>query len=109
MITLIIKPMYFIKACTWCNINLATDNGLNPLGFAGFIKIYTAMHYTVISNSDCSLPQLFDVLYKRLQTTGTVKNTVFSMNMKMCKIYHSLFSLSVICICSVLAEIMLIK
>ncbi len=52
----------FIKAGAGRHIDLAADNGLDPLLFAGFIKIDAAVHGPVVGNRQRLLAQFLGPL-----------------------------------------------
>ena len=109
MVSLIVKTVHLIKTCSWSNIDLTADDWLYSLSFTCFVEVNTTVHYTVVGDSNGRLAKFFYMLYKRFDTTGTVKDTVLRMYMQMCEINHNLFSLSVICVLSVFTKIMFIK
>ena len=67
------------------NIHLTADNGLNPLGFTGAIKINGAIHHAVIRDRYRSLPHGLDQFRQFADPAGTIQETVLRMYMQMSK------------------------
>ena len=52
----------FLVAASVGDIYLTADNGLDPVLFAGSVKIYCSVHYSVIGKRDSRRPMLFGEL-----------------------------------------------
>ena len=76
-----IDGVLLVKAGAGRNIHLAADDGLYPLGKAGFIKRDCAVHYAVVGYRNGGLSQLLDALCKPLNSAGAVKQRKLGMNM----------------------------
>ena len=76
-----INGVILVKAGAGRNIHLAADDGLYPLGKAGFIKRDCAVHYAVVGYRNGGLSQLLDALCKPLNAAGTVEQRKLGMNM----------------------------
>ena len=75
-------------ACTRSNINFAPNYRFDSGSFSLIIKLYSSVHYSMISYSNSSLPQFNRFFYKLVYSACAVKKTVFTMNMKM---YEAVF------------------
>jgi hypothetical protein len=71
----------FVKARIGSHVDLTTDDGLDPLLFAGFPECDRAVHDTVVGNGNGILPTGFDTRRDILDPAGAVKQTVFAMQM----------------------------
>ena len=85
MIIRTILLFLLFKAATGSYVNLATDYRLYTLFLCRFIKIYSAIHNAVIGNCYCGLSARRYSINKFIYTAAAVKQTVFGMQMQMCK------------------------
>ena len=76
-----VYTVFFIKPSSCSNINFTADYGLYPLLFGFFIKIHSAVHYTVVSYGHSSLTQLLGSCHKTFNAAGAIEQAVFTMNM----------------------------
>ncbi len=83
-----VDAAHFVKARSGGNVDLAADDGLDPLFFGRLIKIHTAVHHAVIRNGNGRLPQCFYALHQPLNPAGAVQKAVFRMQMQMCKVFY---------------------
>ena len=67
------------------DINLTANDGLDPGGFGGFVKINTAVHHAMVCNGNGVLPQLLYPVHHPVNPAGTVQETVFCMHVQMNK------------------------
>ena len=67
------------------HIDLTANNGLNPGGFGGLVKVDTAIHDTMVGNGYGLLPQFLHPIHDGIDSAGTVQKTILCMNMKMGK------------------------
>ena len=77
-----IELVLLIKAGAPRHIHLAAHDGLDALGFAGAIKVDHTVHGAVIGNSAGALPHLFDQLGQVTDAAGSVKQTIFCMDVE---------------------------
>ena len=73
--------MLLVKACARCDINLAADDGLYPLGKAGLVKRHRAVHNTVVGYRNGGLTQLLCAFCKPPDAARAVEQRKFRMNM----------------------------
>ena len=62
------------------DIDLAADDGLDPLGAAGLVKGDGAVHHTVVGERDGALPQLLDALGQLVRAAGAVEQGIFAVD-----------------------------
>ena len=60
-------------AAPWRHIDLAADDGFDPLGLAGPVKINDSIHTAVVSDGHRILPQLLDPLHQLFDPAGSVQ------------------------------------
>ena len=94
MVWIVVNSMDTILHFSPGHINLTANNGLNPGGFGGLVKIDTAIHDTMVGDGNGLLPQLLHPLHHGVDPAGTVQKTVLGMNMKMNKT-HTVTSLDI--------------
>ena len=85
MARLAVKFVLLIKARARRNIDLAADDRLDALSFAGAVKVDRAVHHAVVRDGAGGLPHLLDKLRKVFDAAGSVEQAVFRMNMKVGK------------------------
>ena len=85
----------FIEARGTRNVDLTADYRLDSCVLTSVIKSDNAVHNTVVGYRNSSLTKLFCSLRYLTQAASTVKQAVFSMQMKMYEIGHRLILLSV--------------
>ena len=70
-----------VKAALGRHIDLAADDGLDPLGKAGFIKGHRAVHHAVIRDGQGGLAQLLGALGDLVDAAGPVQQGILRMHM----------------------------
>ena len=79
----------FIKAGVGGHINLAAYNRLNPRFLGGPVEINNTVHNAVIRDGGAVHPQLFYPFHIFFYLIRPVQQTVFRMDVKMCKCHVS--------------------
>jgi hypothetical protein len=64
-------------------IDLTADDGFDPLGLAGAVKVDSAVHGAVVRDGTGSLSHFLHHPGQILDTAGTVQKAEFRMDMKM--------------------------
>ena len=77
-----------VKSGVGSHVDLASDDGLDPLFFAGFPKGDHTVHHAVIGNGNAILSALLDPCGDVRDTAGAVQETVFAVQMQMYKSVH---------------------
>ena len=67
------------------HIHLAPDDGMDPLGFAGAVKVHRAVHNAVVCDGAGRLPHLLYLLRQVAYPARAVQQAVFRMHMQMHK------------------------
>ena len=73
---------------TRCEVDLASDNGMDPLCLCLFIESNHTVHDAVIGHSDRIHPEFFRAAHKLLDPTCAVQQTVFRVHMEMSKCHR---------------------
>ena len=73
MVGVVINSMNAIGHAPAGDIDLAADDGLDPGGFGGFIKVNTAVHHAVVGDGNGGLPQLLDTIHNAVNAACTVQ------------------------------------
>ena len=63
------------------HIDLAADDGLDPLGPAGFIEGHGAVHHAVVGERHGALPQRLDAFGQGVCAAGAVQEGIFAVDM----------------------------
>ncbi|MPM53878.1 hypothetical protein SDC9_100648 [bioreactor metagenome] len=74
-----------VKPGPGCHVDLAADDGLDPPGLAGLVKIDHPVHHPVVGDGDGGLPQLLGTLHQSAYPAGAVQQAVFRVHMEMDK------------------------
>ena len=61
------------------NVDLAADDGLDPGGLGGLIKIDTAVHDAVVGNGNGTLAQFLHPLHQAVNAASPIQEAVFTM------------------------------
>ena len=73
MVGVVINSMNPVGHAPSGNVDLAADDGLDPGGFGGFIKVNTAVHHAVVGDGNGRLPQFFDPIHDAVNAARAVK------------------------------------
>ena len=70
------------------HIDLAAQDGLDPLGHTFFIEIHSAIHDAVVRDGQRRLPHVLHMGHQLLDAASAVEETVLCMHMQMDKWVH---------------------
>ena len=76
---------FFFETRALRHIDLAADDGLYPCIQRSFVKLYRAIHGTVICDGDAVHAQFFHPLHQFLDFRRTIQQAIFCVDVKMCK------------------------
>ena len=88
IITVIAASRFTVKPGTRCHINLTAEDWIDSCCPCCAVKIYHAIHDTMICNGRTVHAKRLDTVYIFFYFVGAIQKTVFCMNMKMCKIHN---------------------
>ena len=57
MVSLVVKPMYLVEPGAGRHVDLAADDRLDPVFFAGPVKVHRAVHHAMVGDGHRLLPQ----------------------------------------------------
>ena len=81
---------FFVKSGVRSHINFTAKDGANAFRLTGPVKVDDTVHNTVVRDGRAVHAQFFNTLYIFFYLVGTVQQTVFRMDMKMCKCHDNL-------------------
>ena len=73
MVGVVINSMNAVGHAPAGDVDLAADDGLDPGGFGGFIKVNTAVHHAVVGDGNSRLPQLLDPIHDAVNAARAVQ------------------------------------
>ena len=76
-----VELMHLVKAGAGGHVDLAADDGLDPLFPAGPVEVDGAEHHAVVGDGHSGLSQLPDPLRQLIDAAGSVQQGVFRMQM----------------------------
>ena len=85
MVGVVVNTVNTVRHPAASQIDLAPDNGLDPGGLGGLVKINAAVHHTVIRQGNGTLAQLFHPVHHAVNAAGSIQKAVFTMDMQMYK------------------------
>ena len=77
----VVQAVLLLRAAARGDIDLAADDGLDPLGDAGLIEVHRAVHDAVVGDGEGGLPQLPGALGNPVDAAGAVEQGIFGMDM----------------------------
>ena len=82
-----------LQAGARCHVNLTADDGTDPFFFTGAIECHGAVHDAMVGEGYGGVTALCRSFGNVGDATGTVQQTVFTMQMKMNEIRHAILLL----------------
>ena len=79
MVGVVVQPVNLIRHPPTGNVDLAADDGLDPGGLGGLIKIDTAVHDAVVGNGNGTLAQFLHPLHQAVNAASPIQEAVFTM------------------------------
>ena len=77
----VVRAVLLLEAAPGGHIDLAPDDGLDPLGPAGLIEGHRAVHDPVVRDGQGRLSQLLGTLRDPVDAAGAVQQGIFGMHM----------------------------
>ena len=79
MVVLAVGTVHLIRHGASRHVHLATDDGLDALLFALFVKVDDTVHRTVVGDGQGRLTQLLGASHQPRNTAGAVQQRIFGV------------------------------
>ena len=87
--------VYLVGELPGGHVDLAADDGLDPLRLAGLVEVHHAVHHPVVGDGHGRLAQLLHPLYQQGNAAGPVQQGELGMHMQMDKGHGGASSFSI--------------
>ena len=79
MVGVVVQSVNLVRHPASGNVDLAADDGLDPGGLGGLVKIDTAVHDAVVGDGDGGLAQLLHPVHQVIDAAGPVQQAILTM------------------------------